>query len=395
MNEKIKYYLLTFIRYFGDSFFYPFFSLYLYSKENIAESKVGILVALTPLIGLLANPLFSKICKNFKTLKNVLGIIGLLEAFFICVIVNSSNFYVLLIFTILLSIVGSSHYGLFDSLLTIFATENKMNFSRIRVWGSIAYVVGVTVAGKVVANIGSYKAAFYICAIFFILASILYWSVKPIYNEVKVEEKRSFKELFTNKKFLSYVVFYMLMYGMLRTNNNFYSLLLKNRGLSEDVYGYNYALFVLVEVIVLIVLDKINSKLNYRKLMFVASSSIALMLFVFGSTFPSWVILVVSMLRGVAWAIILHISNKMIVNLLGIKNTTIGTMLLELSSSSVTIIDVFAGGFVIENFGYHMFYITIASIATISAIYYICFVKKYICTNDSINQLNNNDNGEK
>ena len=84
MNEKIKYYLLTFIRYFGDSFFYPFFSLYLYSKENIAESKVGILVALTPLIGLLANPLFSKICKNFKT-----------------TIIKSKNFLLFIIFSLL------------------------------------------------------------------------------------------------------------------------------------------------------------------------------------------------------------------------------------------------------------------------------------------------------
>lgn len=385
MSEKIKYYLLTFIRYFGDSFFYPFFSLYLYSKDNIAESKVGILVAITPLIGLLANPLFSKICKNFKTLKTVLGIIGLLEALFVCIIVNSSNFYVLMVFTILLSIVGSSHYGLFDSLLTIFATESKMNFSKIRVWGSIAYVIGVTIAGKIVTDLGAYAMAFYICAGFFVLASILYWSVKPIYNEVKVEEKRSFKELFTNKKFLSYVIFYMLMYGMLKTNNNFYSLLLKNRGISEEIYGYNYALFVSVEVIILVLFDKINSKLNYRKLMFVAVSSIASMLFIYGSPLPAWVIIVFSMLRGVAWGTILHISNKIIVNLLGIKNTTIGTMLLELSASSLTIIGVFAGGFVIERFGYQIFYYSIASIATIAAIYYIFVVRKYICINDSIN----------
>ena len=87
MKERMKYYILTFIRYLGDAFFYPFFALYLHTKDNVGEARIGILIALTPLIGLVANPIFSKICKNFKILKSVLGIIGILEAIMICVLV--------------------------------------------------------------------------------------------------------------------------------------------------------------------------------------------------------------------------------------------------------------------------------------------------------------------
>ena len=69
MKEKYKYYFLTFIRFLGDSFFYPFFALYLHSKEGIGEGRIGVLIAIIPFIGLIANPILSKICKNFKILK--------------------------------------------------------------------------------------------------------------------------------------------------------------------------------------------------------------------------------------------------------------------------------------------------------------------------------------
>jgi len=383
MNEKVKFYILTFIRYLGDSFFYPFFALYLHTKENIGESKIGILIALSPFIGLIANPIFSKLSKNYKTLKNVLGIIGIIEAIIIVVLLKCNSFYTLLIFTILLALVGSSHYGLFDSLITIYATENKMNFSKIRVWGSIAYVFGTAIGGEIIEKM-NYDFSFILCSVFFILSSILYFSVKPIYNNIKKEEKRSYKEVLTNKKFLSYLVFYMLLYGVMKTSNNYYSLLLESRGLSESVFGYNYTMFVLVEVILLFVFNKYNKKLNFQKLLFISSLFTAIMTFVNGSNLPSYVIIAISALRGIAWSIILHISNKVVVNLLGIKNTTLGTMALDLTYSMIVILCNSMGGFIIEDSGYNIFYTLLGVLATIDLIYYLLVVRKNICVNDEI-----------
>ena len=58
--EKFKYRLLTFIRYLGDSFYYPFIALYLKSR-GLIESKIGLIISLSPLIGILMNPIYTKI----------------------------------------------------------------------------------------------------------------------------------------------------------------------------------------------------------------------------------------------------------------------------------------------------------------------------------------------
>ena len=67
MSESTKLKILVFLRYLGDSFFYPFLSLYLNSLL-FGESKIGFLIALVPLISIIMNPLYSKAIRNSKIL---------------------------------------------------------------------------------------------------------------------------------------------------------------------------------------------------------------------------------------------------------------------------------------------------------------------------------------
>lgn len=382
MKEKFKYLSLTFLRYLGDSFFYPFFSLYLYTKDNIGETKIGILISITPLLGILFNPIFSKICKNFKTLKIVLAIIGTLEALVIAGIVLADTFPLLLVLTILLAIFGSSHYGLSDSLLTIYTKENNMNYANIRVWGSIAYVIGTSVAGVLVEKF-NYDFIFYGCAIAFGITSIFYLLVKPVFNETKVEKARDVKAVLNNKGFMLFTISYMILLGLYRTSSNFYPLLLQSRGLGTDVFGYNYTLYVLVEVVLLFIFDKIDKKLNYQILFLIGAISMTLTLGVNATNLPSWVLIAFSMLRGVSNAVTLHLGAKVVVNLLGVNNTTTGSMILYLGTSIVYVICNTIGGAVIEQISYQAYYLMIAILSLVNVIFYFFFVRKRICAHDN------------
>ena len=52
--------VLYFIRYFGDSLFYSFFQLFLYSK-GFPESRIGLILAITPITSILVNPFWNYI----------------------------------------------------------------------------------------------------------------------------------------------------------------------------------------------------------------------------------------------------------------------------------------------------------------------------------------------
>lgn len=69
-NETNKYKILSFVRYLGDGFFYPFFALYLHSVD-LLESKIGFILSLAPLIGIIMNPIYSHFARILKKLENV------------------------------------------------------------------------------------------------------------------------------------------------------------------------------------------------------------------------------------------------------------------------------------------------------------------------------------
>lgn len=143
-KENNKYKLLTALRYLGDGFFYPFFALFLVTK-GLAEARIGFILGISPLLAIIMNPIYSRICNNVKKLKTVLGIVSILEGIMILLIGFNSNFYLISALTLLMAIFGSCHYGLMDSLLAIYSDNTKQNYSGIRLFGTGAYIVATSV----------------------------------------------------------------------------------------------------------------------------------------------------------------------------------------------------------------------------------------------------------
>ena len=109
-------------------------------------SEIGFILSITPILSILVNPVYANIFKKAKTVRKVLGIITLIEAIVIILIGYSSNFYLVSVLTVCLALSGSAHYGLMDSLINLYANQNNVNYSNIRMYGSIAYIIGTTLA---------------------------------------------------------------------------------------------------------------------------------------------------------------------------------------------------------------------------------------------------------
>ena len=381
MSESNKLKILVFLRYLGDSFFYPFLSLYLNSLL-FGEAKIGFLLALVPLISIAFNPLYSKLCKNSKVLKTILTIVGLLEGVFILFIGFSNNFYLVLVFIILIAISGCSHYGMMDSLITIHANKNSLNFSSFRIFGSLAYVFGTAISGVLIAYT-SYSFCFLVSFILFSLTSLMYLMLKPLYNDKKEkEEKRSFKEVFKNKGCILFSLFYMLVYGIIKAGSSFYGLLLDHRGYKSNVYGFVFSGVVIVEVITMMILNKLDRKLNYKVMLLIGVISIMIASFINSSNLHTYFLIGFWTLRGVAIAILYHINYKVQVKLIGLRNITIVSLFEELILNIFFIVMYYSGGVIIEYISYNTFYLILGLISAVTIIYYLVFVIKYVQKKD-------------
>lgn len=375
MKEVTKYKLFNGIRYLGDAFFYPFFSLYLKSQD-LVEDKIGFLLSISPIIAIIANPLYSMLCKNTNRTKNVLKVITILEGIIILLISFSSNFYLISVLTFLLAIFGSCHYGLMDSITSVFAEKNNINYSSMRLYGSVAYIIATTLGGYIIDFIG-FKASFGLACFLFILTGIIYHSLKPIdlENGASTEDlnldnkpKAIYLDIFKNKKYVLFIIFYVFLLGTHFASDGFYSLYLESRGVTSNEYGLIYSYFVTFEVIMLIYLNKTKRKFNTNKLLilsciFLITRTICNYLYL-----PLPIVIFVSCLRGIGYAICLHTCYHYVIGIVGAKKGTFAIMMMTLFYSLylATFNNIF--GNIIKNYSYKTFYFVTIILAIIALI---------------------------
>ena len=374
MKEIVKYRLLSLIRYLGDALFYPFFSLYLSSK-GLGESAIGFILSITPIISILANPLYANLCKNVNTAKKTLSIITVIEAIIIITIAFTSNYYLLIVLTFLLAISGSSHYGLMDSVVAVYADSNECSYSSIRMFGSVAYIIGTAIGGYIIKWI-NYEGCFIIAAGLFIISSIAYISLKKLQVTSAVNEKIKYTSLFKNKQFVLFLILYILLNGTIYASDSFYALYLKTRGLDETKYGLVYSYFVGFEVLTIIILNIFNKKNHYKDnsvlLLIIASLSFVIRTYINYINANIIITVISSALRGLGFGIILHMSFGFVVKLVGKNKATFAIMLMSLSQAIyVALFDNIAGN-IIEKSTFRNFYF-ITLIISLLIVIYICF----------------------
>lgn len=363
MNETTKYKLLSFIRYLGDSFFYPFFALYL-SSQNLVESEIGFILSITPLVSILMNPIYSALCKDVKTTRSVLKIITILEAIMILVVAFSNNFMIITIVVVLLAIFGSCHYGLMDSITVIYASERQISYSNIRIWGSAAYIIGTTLGGFIFK--WNAEICFGIACSLFIISGLMYQLIKPIElseQEVK-KEKPHYKTLLRNKTFIFFLLFYVLFMGTTNAADYFFPVYLESRGVGVEIWGIVYSFLVGIEVITIWFANRFLKHANPNALLLVAATCLFSRLFVNFTYAPIPVIFAFTAFRGLGWALILHISFQYVVQIVGEKAGTFAIMMMTLCQSIYVAIFNNVDGIIIERTGtYQIFYLIMSVIA--------------------------------
>lgn len=354
MNETLKYKILTTIRYLGDAFYYPFIALYLKSC-GLIESRIGFLLSLSPLIGILTNPLYTFICKKPAITKKVLGIISILEGIIILLIGFNHTFIPLMVLVIMLAIFGACHYGLMDSLVTLYATTSDTPFSKIRIFGSIAYAVGTTVGGLLIEWV-DFKLAFGIATILFIASGIFYLMTKPIEIVDENVERPKYKELLRIKSFYLFGLLFVLLMGTVYASDHFYSVFLETKGIDASGYGLIYTYYVIVECIALFIYSRCKH-LKGEVLLLVCGISLFMRQLVNLLPLPTVVIALGSAFRGFFYATFLHVAYLYTEKLVGKRMATIAIMTMSFFQLATIFGLDNLDGVIIENHGYHAYYL--------------------------------------
>jgi len=134
---------LFWFAYFGSlGIFFPFFTLYLRENAGLSGTEVGLILAITPLVGMFAQPVWGQIADRtgarsrtlaFLTTGTALGYLGLGAA---------SGFWPIVLATAMLALVGSAIFPMMTSVsLAILRDAGRHAFGHVRAWGTLGYFI--------------------------------------------------------------------------------------------------------------------------------------------------------------------------------------------------------------------------------------------------------------
>ena len=381
MKDLTKLKIIFFLKFMAEAMFIPFLALY-YKSLGFSETTIGLFIAMPPLIGICLTPIYSIVCKNVKVAKMTFSIISIISLICMFLYFKLTDFTGLLTVIILFNIFHANNFGLLEAFSSVCAANNNTDYSKVRVYGSFAYVAGLILSGFLT-RMNSYFFAICIAGGLTLIAIIFsfFLHVTPT-NEVV--EKRDLKALFKTRKYFIFIIFMALFIGTTNVADDFYSTYLKEtKGFSNDTYGYLQASFIVVEGLVIIFLFSFRKKFKFRHLYFLAIFFPIIRYFCSALNAPLYVIVLIGLTRGITWGIHSYLWAQFIVNIVGKKNGTFAVMIAVMTLNLYQAIMKIVLGRLIDATSYFIFYLVISYILIFVLIYFVIVYHN----NDYVNNL--------
>jgi len=337
---------------------------------------IGTILSFSPLFIVLTLPVWGKVEKiiDRRFLIIIAAAMTLTMEYFLVI---PKTFTVIAIITIIYSFVRAPLYPSIDSMTTIYCLEKNVEFSTIRGWGSLGYLIAVGIGGLIFDKLGFY----YVLIISTIIFMGLFYStakINPLVldNDKKSERKQkgNLKQIIKNPFFVKFIIAQVLTYTALNINTGFDILYLSYR----NAPTYIYSLYTMGRIGFEILCFKFirKTKFSYKTLFAVIPVLLLLQSILYFIEAPIYTIFFLMATTGTAVGIIIYINNKYISQIVRPKNITLATYITALIQNLTIAVFTFLGGIILDNSGAKYIYLATGIFFIAGFIFIIFFIKK-------------------
>src|SRR5690554_2494535 len=183
----VKLSLFYIFQYAALASFTPYLTYY-FQQKGLSYTQIGILLAISSLVGVFAQPAWGSITDKYLNNRVSLMVSMLIAALAMVPFMLADEFYVIALFLILLLCFQSPVMPLGDAYTyEIIEQHSEMQYGKIRLMGSIGYAVTAFLIGNVANKVGI-QSAFIIFSFLMVLGAVTIASVNV---ESKTVRKRS------------------------------------------------------------------------------------------------------------------------------------------------------------------------------------------------------------
>lgn len=379
-GKKAFYYvvIIYLVRYFGDSLFYNFLNRYYYHL-GFSSFELSVLLALLPLMAVISNLVLSKVANSNRRNFILLLIWSLLEGLGICGFFFAKSFVFVLLLDIVCFFCTTSYYNLLDTFGVKICEANSKSFSSIRVFGTIGYILGTFLGGIFIKNL-SYEVTFLIGGSLYLLTCFLLLGFKFIdfkESEEKEVVKIEYKKIFSNKCFIYYFIFGVILISINNSSDSLYGLFTASIGVNDDIYGYFSSFTVAIEAILLFLTSFFKRKRFFLLLSIGLIAEIVKLVFFSIPNMNEYYYLSAQLLRGITFGSYLASNVALLMDVLGEKYFSSGLFILTSMQQLVLALINNVSPHLVNSIGYNLTFLILLTISASSSIFLILARKNY------------------
>ena len=254
-----------FIYYFFVGAFTPYWGLYLQS-EKFSVADIGILMSLFQISRIFAPNFWGWLADHtgkrapWIRLTAALGLVGFIAVFW------AHGFIWLFLVMAALSLFTSSTLPLTESLTFAHLATTKGHYSRIRMWGSLGFIVAAVIIGFMIDWFGIKSLLWFLLGVQVVLFALSFTLPEP---KIAPHEVDHFSVWQIIKQ--PSVIALLLGCGLMVTAHgvlyNFYSIYLSTHGYSKGTIGLLWSVGVVCEIVMFAYMPKIMVRFSLKQMM--------------------------------------------------------------------------------------------------------------------------------
>lgn len=330
-------------------------------------------------MAVISNLVLSKVANSNRRNFILLLIWSLLEGLGICGFFFAKSFVFVLLLDIVCFFCTTSYYNLLDTFGVKICEANSKSFSSIRVFGTIGYILGTFLGGIFIKNL-SYEVTFLIGGSLYLLTCVLLLGFKFIdfkESEEKEVVKIEYKKIFSNKCFIYYFIFGVILISINNSSDSLYGLFTASIGVNDDIFGYFSSATVAIEAILLFLTSFAKKKRFFLLLTIGLIAEIVKLIFFSVPDMNEYFYLFSQLLRGITFGSYLASNVALLMDVLNEKYFSSGLFILTSMQQLVLALINNVSPHLVNSIGYNLTFLILLTISASSSIFLILARKNY------------------
>lgn len=245
----------------------PYWSLYLKSLDYSAQS-IGVLMAIIPATKIFAPYLWGWIADHTRHPLTIIRFANLFAVVAFAGVFVDADFMWLALVLFAFSFFWNSSLPLFEAMTLNHLGDDQHKYSVIRLWGSLGFITMVVLLGEYYDVTGIDRAP---VVIIVLLAGILLASlIVPERLGSQHERQVPIMHVIRQPVVLAFLLVCFLMLVSHGPYYTFYSIYLESHGYTRGMIGLLWAVGVMAEVIVFLIMHRLLLTIDMRRLLLVS-----------------------------------------------------------------------------------------------------------------------------